>query len=168
MIKESLMQFPSNTLLFLKLLQRMDSLGAEKLYSVSLPVKREKNQVSIQCTLVLFPSNVLYCFHSMYFSLSTIFFPTLTVCKPLCKLWPASDYTKPWNRGTPCALFTLHLYPSLLLYTALYPQVQFQHTSFWSYLQTHVHIWNEHIWVSFIMLQTLFSSLISFLWHLWF
>lgn len=107
-------------------------------------------------------------FHSVLSSVSTIFFPTLMVCKPLCKPWPSIRPHNPSNRGTPCALFTWHLCPSLLLYTALYPQVQFQHTSFWSYLQTHVHIWNKHIWINFIMLQMQLSSLLSFILHLWF
>lgn len=157
---KSLMQFPSKTLLFLKMLQRMNSLRADKLYSVSLPlVKKEDKNSGFQGVT---------CFHSVSSSLSTIFFPMLMVCKPLCKPWPSIRPHNPRNRGTPCALFTWHLCPSLLLYTALYLQVQFQHTSFWSYLQTHVHIWNKHIWINFIMLQMQLSSLLSFILHLWF
>lgn len=102
----------------------------------SLPVKKEDKKSGLHVNY-LFPLHII--------CLKTIFFPILMACKPLHKHDQASDYINPWNRGVPHALFTLHLYPSLLLDTALYPQVQFQHTSFWSYLQTHAHVWKKHI-----------------------
>lgn len=120
-------------IIFLKMLQRMDSLRDERFYPVSFfSSKKEDKKSGVHM-------NCLFPLHVIWFKDNFLSYPDGL---PTSLHDWASDYTKPWNRGIPHALFTLHLYPGLLLDTALYPQVQFQHTSFWSCLQTHAHIRN--------------------------